>query len=423
MPAIEAFADGATVFPNAVAPRGVTRPSYASMLTGLYPYRHGVRTNMVTLHEDVETLPEILQNIGYHTAGFVSNIQLLHAMSGIGQGFDVYNDDVESDGRVSYERHAGGTLRRTLDWLKSEPSEPFFLFTNFIDPHGPYLPPSRFSEEFSGGEEVLLERKQIPNYQRLGENLDYTYYVNQYDAEIRYVDQALGVLIDELKQRDLWDNSIIVFTADHGESLGEHGMYFDHFLHLWEETIRVPLIIQIPVGRGMAPAKVDLLSSPMDLPATILEMLGLEIPGAMDGVSLWPTLSGEEYVDRSIFVEGVVSLSQRFPSLFAHREKRYKLIQRNNRVNGEIEELLLFDVLRDPLEQTPLPIDPQNESHRTMIESLERSISAASTYELPFEVVEYRLPGDDQRATPGKRPRTPLGKEQIERLRSLGYIQ
>ncbi len=222
MPTVSAFAKSALIFDNAVVPRGSTRPSYASMLTGLYPFHHGVRSNGAVLHNDITTLPEILRKNGYHTAAFVSNFVLISELSGLSQGFDVYDDRLDDRGRdqPNIERIAAHTLNAIMEWLATEPPQPFFLFINVIDPHGPYDPPDKFRGLYPTKKQRNLTMTQIPKSQLYEGITNFYDYVNRYDAEIRYVDEIFAALVYELKNRNLWDSSLFVFTADHGESMG-----------------------------------------------------------------------------------------------------------------------------------------------------------------------------------------------------------
>ena len=305
MPTMAKFAETATVFDNAVVPRGSTRPSYASMFTGLYPFRHGVRSNAAVLHQDLTTLTELLKNEGYHTAGFVSNFVLIGELSGCNQGFDVYDDRIGEQelNRLNYERTARHTAEAILKWLASDPPQPFFLFTNFIDPHGPYHPPDQLRRLFAGEQHRQLELKDIPTYQQIEGVTDYYEYVDRYDAEVRYVDEAFRILIEELSRRNLWNDAVVVLTADHGESMGEHGLYFQHHAHVYEETMRVPLAIRLPEsadGRPVSrPCRVPSLCSPMDLYPTLLAYLGIPCEGRVDDMNwlgdMHGTRSSREY--------------------------------------------------------------------------------------------------------------------------------
>lgn len=428
MPAVEEFAATAAVFDNAVVPRGSTRPSYASMLTGLYPYRHGARSNAIALHDDNVTLPELLQSAGYHTAGFVSNFVLVGEMSGLDQGFELYDDFVSEKlpNRVNYERAATRTLHAILAWLDAGPPEPFFLFTNFIDPHGPYTPPDRFRRIFQSKEARPLRAEQIPAYQHVTETHDFYDYVDRYDAEARYADEALGILIEELKAKDLWDNALVVFTADHGESMGEHKLYFTHHLHLWEETTRVPLAIRVP-GPSFRPGRMRDVCSPMDLTPTVLAHLGIPVPEGLDGRSLLPSMAGQSTDDRAVLVEFPHTASPGAPDAFAARTTSHKLIRLMDPETGTLARQAVYEISKDPLEQRPIPFDEGATLHRGLAAQLEDMIAKVTSYELPFVPREYEMPDSARESFVAGREsateKVPLTEEQIEKLRSLGYVR
>lgn len=420
MPRVAEFANEATVFTQAVVPRGLTRPSYASMLTGLYPFRHGVRRNEVVLHGDNVTLPEMLGRAGYTTAAFIANFQLLGDFSGIDQGFDLYDDDITGDDRgVTYERSAGPTLQPILRWLKNKPDGPFFLFVNLVDPHGPYLPPPRFRSVFQSQETRLISKNDIPHYQRTDESVDFFDYSDRYDEEILYTDQVLGVLMDQLKASGEWANSLVVFTADHGESMGEHGLYFDHRLHVWEETVRVPLLVRLPDQEGGV-ASTDRLASPMDLVPTVLDLLDIRTDRELDGTSLLPLIRGEDASaadERALFLEGFGDEFR--PRYYAWRTKSHKFIREVRPHDGSLVSEQFFDVGADPLEQHPLADSPLSASASA---ALSRKIKESEAHTLEFEVTEYVLPGQRiPRSARGKGLKQ-LSNEQIEKLRSLGYV-
>ncbi len=436
MPRVAAFADSATTFDHAVVPRGSTRPSYASMLTGQYPFRNGVRSNRMVLHEDAQTLSETLLDEGYETAGFVSNFVLLGDFSGINQGFQIYDDflDQREGRRNNYERRASSTLRSILEWLDSDPPEPFFLFVNLIDPHGPYKPPQKYYDMYKTDRVRNIPRGRIPPYQAHGDTLNFFDYVDRYDAEIRYVDDALGVLMDALVAKGVWDNSMVVFTADHGEGFGEHGTYFGHHALLWEETTRVPMTIRMPQGwyesRGEnPPARLDPVVSPLDLTPTVMDLLGLAVPDNLDGRSLLPVLRGEAVSDRNILVEfpNVATPENEHPDFYALRGRTQKLIRMLDPTTGEQMVESVSDLVNDPLEIRPAAVDPSNPDHARLVAEMDEMLELVSTYETPYTVTEYLLPEEDRESFitghRGKREVRHLSPEQEERLRSLGYIQ
>jgi len=437
MPAVAAFAKSAKVFDNAVVPRGSTRESYASMLTGMYPFHHGVRSLVRVLHDDLVTLPEILRSNGYHTAGFVSNFVLIGEQSGFDQGFDVYDDRLEEaePNRPNYERTAGRTLKAILEWLASDPPQPFFLFTNVIDPHGPYRPPERFRKLYKSEVHRDLPLAAIPSYQRIEGITDYYDYVDRYDAEIRYVDETLGILIEELKRRGLWDQSLVVFTADHGEALGEHGQLFEHQYNVFEETMRVPLAIRLPVTAGgqpnPVPGRVESLCSPMDLPQTVLDYLGLPQNGRFDGKSILPLIGGADDPDRFLFLEfpDVSTLTRSTPDVYGVRTATHKMIRTLEVRTGKVLRQTVYNLAADPLEQQGMLYDEESEVHRALGEQLDAMIALVHDYKLPFVLTEYAMPLEHRTEFINQRQRTqekiskPLTQDAIDRLRSLGYVE
>lgn len=445
MPHVEEFLETAVVFENAVVPRGITGPSYASMLTGLYPFRHGVRRNEVVVHDQLTTLAEELRSLGYHTAGFVSNSVLIGEIFGLDQGFDVYDDDLNEreTGRLNYERTAANTAQAILDWLADEPPEPFFLFVNLIDPHGPYHPPEPFDRTFRSGKTRFLQREDIRPYMYVEGQLNYYDYVDRYDGEIRFADDALGQIRSELQARGLWDDALVIFTADHGESMGEHGLYFRHFDGVWEETVRVPLGLRLPPhdaegGDGQTsrrhrqPRRIADVCSPMDLVPTILAYLGVEPEQTFDGQSLLPLLSGRSVPDRTILLEFPRLGSPPppvLPDVYAVRSQTHKLVRSLDPKTGKLLEQAVFDISTDPLEQRGLAFRPDDPLHQRLDAALSAYMDEMADYHLPFKLTVYgkEIPRlreifteKDHRLGINAKELPP---DQAERLRSLGYLR
>ncbi len=436
MPWLDEFAAEATVFENAVVPRGSTRSSYASMLTGLYPHRHGARHNRLVLHDDTVTLAEVLKSAGYHTAGFVSNFILISELSGCDQGFDVYDDrltDKESY-RDNFERTADRTADAILAWLADDPPQPFFLFTNFIDPHGPYQPPEAYRAQFRSGKTKPMDPAQIPDYQaKAGEPADFHDFVDRYDAEIRFTNDAIKRVVDALKATGVWDNAIVVFTADHGESLGMHGIYFEHHFHVWEETTRVPLAIKLPGEWPTKGKRIGDVASPMDLPATVLSRQGplavIKLPPDMDGIDLTDLLKGTDQPDRLVFMEFpsmATPAREPFPDVWGARSATHKLIMVTDVENGRPLQKVLYNVQNDPNEQSPLAMGPSSPVWTRLNRELLDHVMSVRSFSLPFVVTEYEVPMKDRTDYVKKhndRVQTkPLTKEQTDKLRGLGYV-
>jgi arylsulfatase A-like enzyme len=249
-PALARLADNGVVFEHAIATAPVTAPAHASLLTGLYPLRHGVRDNSTHyLPEDIPTLAEWLSEAGYRTAAFVSTV-ILERRYGLDQGFEVYDDDIRSSSasherRMTVERPAAATADRALAWLDAlDGGESFFLWVHFYDPHIPYSPPSPWAEKY---------RDQT------------------YDGEIAYMDSQIGRLLQH--PRAAADDVIVMAIGDHGESLGEHGEK-THGLLVYDSTLRVPWILRLPGG----PSGVRIAApiSQVDLVPTIAELVNLD---------------------------------------------------------------------------------------------------------------------------------------------------
>jgi len=401
------------------------------MLTGLYPVHHGVRANSVALHEDNVTLPEMLKAAGYHTAAFVSNGIMDEKLSGMSQGFDDY---VCSEGRKE-QMTAKDMITALLEWLDADPPQPFFLFTNFIDPHGPYDPPERFRKQFHSKQTRMLTRDMIPASIYVEGELNHFDYLDRYDGDILYTDELLGRTMDKLKDKGLWDDSFVVFTADHGECMGQHGIHYDHYRMVWEETMHVPLAIRLPRSmaeqRGIKPRRVRGLCSPMDLPPTILACLGLPCDVRSDGQSLLPLMGGTGDEKRALLMEypGFLRSGGKRPGVYALRSAAHKLIRSVNEATGETRKQTVYHLAGDRTEQHPIPFDPTRPRHRALSRRLDSLLDHVRTYEPPFKAVVYELPSQERHPLVEKKRKAGeitvkiLPVDQIERLRALGYLQ
>ncbi len=220
------------------------------------------------LAKELPYLPDVLHEHGYHTAAFVGS-QVLDPKSaaapGFDRGFDTYDAGFHSrregeDRYQSEERRAGTVVDHALAWLKHPPRKPFFLWVHLYDPHDPYDPPEPFKTKYSA---------------------------TPYDGEIAYVDSALGRLFAGLKTAGFYDSSVIAVVADHGEAFGEHGEE-SHGFFLYDETVHVPLLIKLPASRA-AIAHVSARVGLVDVAPTLLRAAGVDVPTAMQGVSLLPS--------------------------------------------------------------------------------------------------------------------------------------
>ena len=294
-PKIDRLARSGVLFSQAIAPIPETGPAVSSLFTALYPVRHGHRDNVTVLDERHTTLAEILKTNGFRTAAFVEAFPFngLHLV----QGFDHYFE------RPRSELDGGGDnltakLKEPFAWLRENKGQKFFTFVHFFNPHLPYTPPLRsprtlalnYRGLFNGdfGPVFGLWLKKIPIREQ-----DTAFMISLYDDEISFADQAVGALLDEVKRLGLDKKTMVVLAADHGESLGEHNYYFDHGDTLYENQVRVPLIIHYPGMPNRGQTVVTQVRT-IDIRPTILHLLNIPDPGKTDGVSLLPLIHGKK---------------------------------------------------------------------------------------------------------------------------------
>jgi choline-sulfatase len=292
-PNIDELARTATLFERAAAPMPLTRPSHFSLLTAKYPREHGVVNNAMALPDEAISVTEIFSDMGYATAAFLS-VGLLDKESGGHPGFDAYD---ASGGR--YQRRAEETVPAALSWLEGlSDDQPFFLWVHLFDPHIPYAPP----QEFRPAAVAEAEDVTWPRLNRIaGENnenipAEILEQAKQlYRGEIAYTDHWIGKLLDGVDGRFQPENTIVVFTADHGECF-ENGSYFEHSDCLFEPAIRIPLLVRFP--QAFEPGtRVDAQASIIDIAPTLLRATGGEIPEEFSGRPLQDSAEfGERYV-------------------------------------------------------------------------------------------------------------------------------
>jgi len=286
-PNLDRLAAESQVFEWAYAPTAFTLPSVSSMLTGRYPEEIGILGNRSILAPATRTLASALGERGWRRAAVVSNL-VLRKKAGLAAGFDSYDDalpGVEST-RKWPERIAADTTDAAiavLDGFPSRDDERLFLWVHYQDPHGPYTPPEGLRELFLADERARPDgrrrlpeatgrggRGRVPTYQVVDARREVAFYRAGYDAEVHYLDAEVGRLLRVLAERNLADASVVVFTADHGESLGERDYWFAHGDRLGDPLVRVPLLLRVP---GRLPGRRTDVASLVDLFPTLLRHL------------------------------------------------------------------------------------------------------------------------------------------------------
>ena len=267
-PNIDALRADSILYQRAYSHVPLTLPSHVSILTGMLPADSGVHDNVgFRLSDSVPTLQELLKKNGYATGGAVSAF-VLRKETGIARGFDFYDDEVEplgpdkTIGRV--QRDGTETLHALEKWLDGQSGKPFFAFLHLYEPHTPYTPPE-------------------PYFSR---------YPNHYDGEIAYADAIVGEFIDDLKQKNVYDKSLVILLSDHGEGLNDHGEE-EHGIFVYREALQVPLLVKLP-NEGKGGATVTTPVELVDVFPTILDRTATPAPrtGHRVGQSLLTFLNG-----------------------------------------------------------------------------------------------------------------------------------
>ncbi len=371
-PHFDSLVERGVRFDVAVTTSPTTLPAHSSLMTGLYPPRHGVRDNGIfRLGAEQVTLAERLHQAGYETAAFVGCF-VLDARYGLSQGFDTYDFQVDEKGVQPSnfdfnQRSADAVTDEAARWLRIRASEkrtaPFFLWVHYFDAHVPYQSPL-------GSEARFADRP--------------------YDAEIAFIDREFGRLLDELGRTGVRARTLIVVVADHGEGLREHDES-THGLFLYDSTLRIPFLIS---GDGLfdgAHRVSDLPVSLVDVRPTIEDLLGLPADSGMDGVSL----ARDAARDRALYVETKMPFhSARCSPLYGMRRLHDKYV--------EGPEPEYYDLRSDPAEA------------RNLIRERPAEVGA-----LAAALAELRAKWPDEGGADTPRE---MSAEEGERLRSLGYV-
>jgi len=418
-PKLDAFAsERGVVFENARSSASWTKASVASIFTGLDPRQHRVQTHIDFLHSSFRTLAQTFGEAGFQTHGIQSNLYLLSGF-GFDKGFIDYEDSlssaVEGGTIATHDTSTGGAVNeRALAWLdERDADQPFFLYVHHYEPHHEYLteeasflPPLASAED--AARRLLLAEASMDELVGGVDRLtpaDIDYLAARYDSEILFQDRLLGELFDGLKERGLFENSIIVVTSDHGEEFMEHGGVSHQNDKLFDELLRVPLVIASPEAvatRRVAPVGLA------DLGSTLLELCGVESPdfpgSSFAGAIVAHSPPTGEVVSHGMLPKGSFG-SEADSELVSLVKGKWKLIQ--DRVSGQV---MLFDLEADPGERNDLSAaDPNrvSELERSLVNYLERRGGVGG--ELPPEPEAVR------------RRRAALIEDNQDELIKLGY--
>jgi arylsulfatase A-like enzyme len=368
-PNIDGLAAGGTMFEGCWVQVPLTLPSHTTILTGTTPIYHGVAYNTSHVPADIPTLAELTGEAGYATAAFIGGFPL-DDIYGLDRGFDLYDDRFSKGvtGRASnYETPANKVWARASEWLDGLDGDRFFLFVHFYDPHTPYEPPVPYSNDFKD---------------------------NLYAGEVKFVDDVVGVMLEQLEAKGLRDNTLLVFLSDHGEALGGHGES-EHGYFIYDEDMRVPLIFNCP---GLIPAgkKVGGSVRLTDVLPTVTDVLGIETPADVQGESLVPYIYGRGEPEGDVYMESrYATYAYGWASLFGLQKDRWKYI--------DAPEPELYDLGTDPAEENNL-VDVVPNRAAEMAEELSALMERLTR-------AEREQPADAD-----------LTVSDVEKLAALGYV-
>ena len=358
-PTLDALAEEAVVYERAHSVTSWTLASHASLFTGLYPSAHQTQRPLATLGDDYETLAVRLADVGYQTAAAVSG-PYLRSVHNLTQGFDWIDDS--SANPLHPRAHSDVTnagmeaaLIRFVE-LEREAGRPFFLFAYFWDPHFDFLPPEPYDRLFVGEGSQRVDMRNFETGDAVHPDLrpaEFDFLLSQYDGEIRATDELLGRFFGLLRQRGLWDDTLVIVTSDHGEEFFDHGEK-GHKKNLYQETVQVPLFVKYPRRVAAAPpagSRDSRLVSLVDVVPTVLELAGAPAADPTHGYSLLDATDDE----REIYFELLASwYTTRVGKAISEIELWTGIRHGDQKLIRSPDDTRLFDLASDPGEQRNL---------------------------------------------------------------------
>jgi arylsulfatase A-like enzyme len=379
------------------APAIPTQPSHTTIYTGQHPIKHGIVAHggRAKLAKTAPFLPELLLEAGYTTCAVDT---LIRERTWFARGYEYVIDP-----SIRHAFYASVTCdelnERAITWMKSAGKQPFFLFIHYWDVHYPYVPPARYRDLFySGSDPTNPDNHALDEWwghpigamardtwlrTPSGRVTDPDYVRALYDREIRYLDDGLARLMAEIEGLGLAENTLFMLVADHGESMTEHRVFFDHY-GLYDQTIHVPCLAYWP-GTIPAGARVPDMLQLLDVAPTLLDAAGVPAPDGMEGRSFYSRLIGE---NAPVGYDRIFSLESTWQSKWALRTATHKFIlsREQDLLGNPLREL--YDLGADPQERINIAEDRRHEAE-AMEDELEAWIAG--------RVRALGLPGDPVR--------------------------
>ena len=406
-PRMDALARRGVVFDEAYTYWPKTRGSFVGILTGRLAAQTGYGKSHPLLLEWNPTLASVLSDAGYETAATVDNPNVASSL-GYAKGFRRYRETWEEAALASeMDRTRAITADGVRYLAQARPGKPFLLWLHYVNPHAPYEPPAPWDTAFLDADasrgKVLAPvdgfHGGVPRqWAKPGRTLGW--YVAQYDGEIAAVDAEVGKLLDALDASAVRDRTLVVLTSDHGESLGEHGYYFDHGENLFDPSVRIPLVV---AGPGVkAGSRTDVLATTLDLVPTVLDAVKVSYPPDLAGESLLPATRGERRPDRPRL------RGQNDRNLLGAWDRRFKVVATPS---DEGARYALYDRERDPGETT--------DASRASPEKMREERRELELFRERIDAVMVRT----RRLLEGQSGEERLSPEACEKLKAMGYVQ
>jgi arylsulfatase A-like enzyme len=436
-PTLRRLAEEGALFNNAITQTSWTKAATPSIMTSLYPTTHGVHQIADRLPASATTIAEVFRDGGYATVSF-SSVAFTGQFTNLHQGFEELHESESTAGRAGPRgaKTAREFVDRLVAWLEDHRDVPSFVYLHFFDPHPPYEPNRPWDTTFAdprGRDEYLREQEVLKKAiaspfladrgmatrdellkARIDPDAYLRYSKDWYDGSIRGMDAEIARLVERIEELGSADRSVIVFFADHGEEFHDHGQMF-HGQSLYGELLRVPLIFWRP-GRVPRGLKIDDPVGLIDVMPTVLEMAGLPVPREAQGRSLRPLLTAggksggaaSGWTPRPVIAERQPQGNSDFlrgVESYAVMEGDWKLIHNVGPRAGR-PEFELFEFLSDPLDQKNVAAE-----HPDVVDHLAKQLES------------WHRMASQAKLKPDSEETKGMTAEQLEHLRSLGYIQ
>jgi len=376
-PHLNEIAAKGTRFTRATTVSNNTLPAHISMLSGQMPQKTGVPRNGFKLSSSTQWLPTILQSAGWQTAAFVS-ASALSGNLGLSRGFDEFDDATTIKEIDQRQRRGASTVSAATNWIEQPHETPYFLWVHLFDPHYPYTPPSPFNEgndDYSGPADGSMEylmgvwgrgRPKVATTAADRAQLN-----RLYAGEVSYLDTQIGRLTTALLRED--PNTLIVISADHGESLTEHDYLYDHGEYLYQPTVHIPLIVRPPETWPVTEKESEALAQTTDVFPTLLNAAQLSVPADTDGRNLLPALTDTISLRDVAFSESCRpwQIEKRHKNDYQNLWKATMALQWPHKliVTPYQDATELYDLNSDPEEKNNIA-----ESHPDVVDSLASAI-------------------------------------------------